>query len=166
MLVGVRDDSVLDTVWGQVIPGVFPCARSEPVTRRPSQFHAPPSLCASSVVGISTWKMASGGASAPLWLLPPILARFPPKTSANPAKVRKGGASNLATTPRLGCCCGGIYTTPLETKQHPLQPVPCTTYGAQAMQHAPNLSQPIEETSTPFVCFAESCGRSARLEAF
>jgi hypothetical protein len=65
---------------------------------------------------------------------------------------------NLATTPRLGCCCGGIYTTPLETKPHPFQPVPCTTYGAQAMQHAPNLSRPIEETSTPFACKAGSVG--------
>ena len=61
-------------------------------------------------------------------------------------------------TPRLGCCCGGIYTTPLETKPHPLQPVPCTTHGAQAMQHAPNLSRPIEETSAPFVCKAGSVG--------
>lgn len=42
--VAVRDDSVFDTVWGQVIPGVFPCARSKPVTRRPSQFHPLPSL--------------------------------------------------------------------------------------------------------------------------
>lgn len=43
MRVGVRDDSVLDTVWGQATPGVFPCLRSKPVMRRPSQFH--PSLC-------------------------------------------------------------------------------------------------------------------------